>query len=195
MQHALHGAWPPGLHGWRASACGGTFGSCLPPRLLRSSASTLRSFRSGSSRSQAATVGAAALLEPPTAGGQQASQRPSSAETARTVVDIVHHGTLSTVSDTGLPLGTYVTYVLDDFGQPLLRLRADAVHTRNLQRSPQCSLFVQPQDFPARLLARATLIGQVRPQVICFGSLGRFYALWVCASSVDFSQFHRGSSQ
>ena len=28
-------------------------------------------------------------------------------------------------------------------GQPVLRLRADAVHTANLLRKPACSLFVQ----------------------------------------------------
>ena len=37
----------------------------------------------------------------------------------------------------------YASYVLDGSGQPLLRLRAGAVHTANLLRSPHCSLFVQ----------------------------------------------------
>ncbi len=46
-------------------------------------------------------------------------------------------------------------------GQPVLRLRADAVHTANLLREPACSLFVQPADLPARLLARVTLKGRV----------------------------------
>lgn len=88
---------------------------------------------------------------------------PSSAETARTIVDLVAHGTLCTSNDDGLPLGTYVTYVLDSEGQPILRLRADAVHTRNLQRESKCSLFVQPGEHPARLLARVTLMGSVEP--------------------------------
>ncbi|KAK9835391.1 hypothetical protein WJX81_006878 [Elliptochloris bilobata] len=93
----------------------------------------------------------------------QSQAKPSSAETARTVVDIVSHGTLSTLSEDGSPLGTYASYVLDERGQPILRLRAEAVHTGNLLRNPRCSLFVQPEDMPARLLARATLIGQVEP--------------------------------
>lgn len=38
---------------------------------------------------------------------------PSSAETARTIVDLVAHGTLCTVGEDGVPLGTYVSYVLD----------------------------------------------------------------------------------
>lgn len=75
---------------------------------------------------------------------RQVNNRPKSAETARTVVDIVAHGTLCTVGEDGLPLGTYCNYVLDDQGMPVLRLRADAVHTANLKRSPKCSLFVQP---------------------------------------------------
>jgi hypothetical protein len=45
----------------------------------------------------------------------------------------------------------------------LLRLRAAAVHTRNLALAPRASLFVQPPDRPARLLARATLIGTATP--------------------------------
>jgi hypothetical protein len=93
----------------------------------------------------------------------EASTSPSAAETARTVVDLVAHGTLCTVGDDGIPLGTYVSYVLDAEGQPILRLRSDAVHTANLNRDPQCSLFVQPGEHPARLLARVTLIGKVEP--------------------------------
>ena len=59
--------------------------------------------------------------------------------------------------------GTYASYVLDPRGQPLLRLRSDAVHTANLRAQPRCSLFVQPPDRPGRLLARATLIGVASP--------------------------------
>lgn len=88
---------------------------------------------------------------------------PSSSETARTVVDLVAHGTLCTTGEDGTPLGTYASYVLDEGGQPVLRLRADAVHTANLRRSPRCSLFVQPGEHPTRLLARVTLIGEVEP--------------------------------
>lgn len=87
---------------------------------------------------------------------------PTSAETARTIVDIVAHGALATVGVDGVPLGTYASYILDSEGQPILRLRADAVHTSNLLREPRCSLFVQPADMPARLLARVTLIGNVQ---------------------------------
>lgn len=71
------------------------------------------------------------------------------------------HGALATLKEDGTPLATYSSYILEDNGQPLLRLRADAVHKANLERNAKCSLFVQPQDFPARNLARVTLIGQV----------------------------------
>lgn len=88
---------------------------------------------------------------------------PSSAETARTIVDLAAHGTLSTMTEDGLPLGTYVTYVLDQVGQPILRLRKNAVHTANLLRENRCSLFVQPYQYPAHLLARVSLLGTVEP--------------------------------
>ena len=82
-------------------------------------------------------------------------------EVARTIVDLMTHGALSTAGEDNIPLGTYASYVLDSQGQPILRLREEAVHTANLLRNPQCSLFIQPDDMPARILARATLIGRV----------------------------------
>ena len=97
------------------------------------------------------------------ANGASDAAKPSAAETARTIVDLAAHGTLCTLSEDGIPLGTYASYVLDAEGQPILRLRADAVHTANLRRDPKCSLFVQPAEYPTRLLARVTLIGTVEP--------------------------------
>ena len=104
------------------------------------------------------------MLESPLVQPAPDSQplKPDAAGTARTICDLTRQGTLSTVGESGVPLGTYVTYVLDTDGQPLLRLRADAVHTANLLCEPRCSLFVQPTELPARHLARATLIGRVR---------------------------------
>jgi Pyridoxamine 5'-phosphate oxidase len=88
--------------------------------------------------------------------------RPTSAETARTITELVNHGTLATVCEDGMPLGTYIAYVLlGGDGQPILRLRADAMHTANLLRDSRCSLFVVPSQRPASLLARVTLIGKV----------------------------------
>jgi putative heme iron utilization protein len=97
-------------------------------------------------------------------GATAATSIPDSPSTAKTIVDLAAYGTLSTLSaDNQLPLGTYVTYVLDQVGQPILRLRKDAIHTQNLMANPRCSLFVQPADYPAHLLARVTLIGSVEP--------------------------------
>ena len=53
---------------------------------------------------------------------RQAAHKPSSAETAKTIVDIVAHGTLATVGEDGVPLGTYVSYILDGRGMPVLRI-------------------------------------------------------------------------
>lgn len=111
----------------------------------------------------AAAPAAAAATNGSNGAGAATVSTPTAAETARTIVDLVAHGTLCTIGDDGIPLGTYVSYVLDEAGQPILRLRADAVHTANLKRDPKCSLFVQPGEHPARLLARVTLIGSVEP--------------------------------
>ena len=81
-------------------------------------------------------------------------------------MDLVTHGTLATVGEDQIPLGTYASYVLDSQGQPILRLRDEAVHTTNLLRNSQCSLFIQPEDMPARILARATLIGKVSHPIL-----------------------------
>ncbi len=122
--------------------------------------SALRSSPQPQSAARGHVCGCAALAEAHAPAPVQA--KPSSAETARTIISIMSHGTLSTLSEDGAPLGTYASYVLDERGLPILRLRAEAVHTCNLLRNPRCSLFVQPEDMPARLLARATLVGRVR---------------------------------
>ena len=90
-----------------------------------------------------------------------AAERMQPAEVARTITSLVTHGTLSTVDERGTPLGTYVTFVLDDAGCPLIRLRADAAHTQNLQKNGRCTIFAHPSEQPARQLARVTLIGEV----------------------------------
>ena len=83
------------------------------------------------------------------------------AEVARTVVNLVGFGTLCTsCGDAAPPLGTFAAYVLTPDGLPVLRLRADALHTTNLTSDPRCSLFVQPPSGHARSLARVTLIGK-----------------------------------
>ncbi len=70
------------------------------------------------------------------------SQRLSSEESARTLVDIADRGTLSSLTEDGWPLGTHAAYLLDKQGQPLLRMRADAAATQHLLKDARCSLFV-----------------------------------------------------
>lgn len=97
------------------------------------------------------------------AASAESSSIPSAAETARTVVNLVGFGTLATKQGDNAPLGTFVSYVLDKEGHPVLRLRKDAVHTANLRNDARCSVFVQPPNMPARALARVTLIGKAEP--------------------------------
>jgi hypothetical protein len=123
--------------------------SCLQQRLPSSEAQLASRVRAHPAqlparRKQRKEHTVAAAPERSDISTRQALHKPSSAQTAKTIVDIVAHGTLCTVGEDGVPLGTYTNYVLDDRGMPVLRLRADAVHTANLRRSPKCSLFVQP---------------------------------------------------
>jgi hypothetical protein len=66
-------------------------------------------------------------------------------------------------------MGTHAAYLLDKQGQPLLRLRADAVHTAHLLRDARCSLYVQARrgarrGAPAQLRARAPARARTQPQ-------------------------------
>jgi hypothetical protein len=116
----------------------------------------------------------------PAAAASQA--RPSSEACARTLVDICDRGTVATTTEDGWPMGTHAAYLLDNEGQPLLRLRKDAAHTEHVLRDARCSLYVQarapvaagislpptdaraaPQPFtqPGGVMSRATLLGRV----------------------------------
>ncbi len=99
----------------------------------------------------------------------EATVRPKSAETARTIVEVVSHGTLSTVGEDGTPLGTYSSFVLDSAGMPILRLRRDAVHTANLKAQPRCSLFVQPGESQGASQHHDTLSFEVLVQLAISG--------------------------
>ena len=90
-----------------------------------------------------------------------ADGRMEPAEVARTITSLVSYGTLSTVDEQGMPLGTYVTFVLDERGCPIIRLRKDASHTANLEKNKKCTIFAHAAENPARQLARVTLLGEV----------------------------------
>lgn len=126
----------------------GRLPNCTLPRLHA------KPYKTHKASTRTALAAAATAEAPPSPTASESAQQLSSAETACTIVDITNHATLSTISEDGSPLGTYVTYVLTKDGSLILRLRADAVHTANLRRDNRCSLFVHPQDLPARLLGR-----------------------------------------
>jgi len=86
------------------------------------------------------------------------------ADVVRTVLEVSHGGTLSTIcAEDQYPIGTYVRYILDEDGQPVFKLRPTATHTGNLKVDSRCSLYVRPHGVSKSLTARATLVGKVAP--------------------------------
>jgi putative heme iron utilization protein len=94
---------------------------------------------------------------------------PPAAELAATARVLLRDGTsgvLSTLSlrKAGWPLGTLVSYALDEQGRPLFLFSEMSQHTRNLRADPRASLFVQeagarkPQSAP-----RMAVLGTVAP--------------------------------
>ena len=98
--------------------------------------------------------------------------RPSINDKARTITHICTSGTLCTTSAEegveGAPFGSYVDYVLDSNGWPVLLLSEQSLHTVNLKKSPSVSLFAQlprsqGQAQSAAALSRVTIIGKIEP--------------------------------
>ncbi len=86
--------------------------------------------------------------------------RPSAAEGARTIAASANHGTLATVSATGDPWASFVTYGLLD-GAPVLCLSDLAEHGRNLSADQRAAIsIVSPSADPdPQSWARVTLAG------------------------------------
>lgn len=99
------------------------------------------------------------------------SFRPSITDGARTITHVCTSGTLCTTSVIddvlGAPFGSYVDYILDEKGWPVLLLSEQSLHTQNIKANPQVSLFCQlPRSQygqSAAALSRVTLIGKVEP--------------------------------
>ena len=97
------------------------------------------------------------------------SFRPSIVDKARTITHVCTSGTLCTMSVTegaeGVPFGSYVDYVLDDKGWPVLLLSAQSLHTINVKSSSLVSLFAQlpraQSKQAAAALSRVTVMGDV----------------------------------
>lgn len=114
----------------------------------------------------------AELLEVPGLGnGLNEIIRPSVTDRARTITHVCTSGTLCTTSVMdevqGSPFGSYVDYILDANGWPVMLLSEQSVHTQNILQNPHVSLFCQlPRSQSAQAaaaLSRVTLVGKVEP--------------------------------
>ncbi len=86
------------------------------------------------------------------------------AEAARGLVHDGRTGSLATLTATGEPFGSVVSYGIDDRGQPVLCISELAEHTANARRDPRASLLVAatvaPDDDPLAA-GRVTLVGRL----------------------------------
>ena len=67
----------------------------------------------------------------------------------------------------GFPFGSYVDYILDENGWPVLLLSEQSLHTVNIKQNPQVSLFCQlprsQSQQTTAALSRVTIVGEIRP--------------------------------
>ncbi|KAL7506838.1 hypothetical protein ACHAXN_004060 [Cyclotella atomus] len=122
----------------------------------------------------AATASSSAVARPPLPDHNKASYLLNTAEKARTVCSVCTSGTLCTSSfmDSieGAPFGSFVDYVLDDAGSPVLLMNDLSMHWQNIQRAgPDAlvTLFAQlgaasgPQPAQGQDVSRCSLTGTV----------------------------------
>ena len=102
---------------------------------------------------------------PGSPSGQPVIPEPSYSERARTLIHLVHIGSLSTLSrkQPGFPFGSVMPYGLDAQGRPIFLISTMAMHTQNLQADSRASLLVTQSDGGGDPLgaSRVTLIGNV----------------------------------
>eukprot|EP01038_Epipyxis_sp_PR26KG_P004308 gene4308-6105_t len=97
--------------------------------------------------------------------------RPSITDKARTITHVCTSGTLCTTSVMegveGVPFGSYVDYILDEVGWPVLLLSDQSLHTQNIRMNPCVSLFCQlprsQQSQTTAALSRVTVMGKIQP--------------------------------
>eukprot|EP01032_Pedospumella_encystans_P013100 gene13100-15102_t len=95
--------------------------------------------------------------------------RPSIIDKARTITHICTSGTLCTTSVApemeGFPFGSYVDFITDENGWPVLLISNQSLHTQNIQHSPDVSLFCQlPKQTATQAsasLSRVTIMGHI----------------------------------
>ena len=134
----------------------------LAPAFHTSSRATLRPL---SRRYQETSVESEKYVEVP----GQFIIRPSITDRARTITHVCTSGTLCTTSIMdevqGSPFGSYVDYILDENGWPVMLLSEQSLHTANIKQNPQVSLFAQlPRSQSAQAtaaLSRVTVMGTV----------------------------------
>lgn len=96
---------------------------------------------------------------------QPSIPEPSFAERARTLLQLVRVGSLSTMSRKrpGFPFGSVMPYALDKAGCPVFLISTMAMHTQNLSSDPRASLLATQSHAGADPLgaSRVTLMGNV----------------------------------
>ena len=99
--------------------------------------------------------------------------RPSIVDKARTITHVCTSGTLCTLSADStmpdVPFGSYVDYVIDQNGWPILLLSDQSLHSQNIRHNPSVSLFTQlPRSHPMQqtaALSRVTILGKIQDLV------------------------------
>lgn len=83
---------------------------------------------------------------------------------ARRLLRRHHYGVLSTTSQkfAGYPYGSFVDYVADHLGRPVILISALAEHTHNIHRTARVSLAVHDPGLQAQALPRLTLLGEAK---------------------------------
>ncbi len=83
---------------------------------------------------------------------------------ARRLLRRHYYGVLSTTSQqfTGYPYGSFVDYVTDYLGRPVILIGALAEHTRNINHDARVSLAVHDPGNQAQALPRLTLLGEAK---------------------------------
>lgn len=88
------------------------------------------------------------------------------AEEARTLLDIVRVGTLSTIASdgaaSGFPSGSVVEYAPDEKGRPIFMLSSISPHTKHLRQDSRCSFTVLAPAFRDLADARVSLTGHAK---------------------------------
>ncbi|KAH7299980.1 hypothetical protein KP509_24G039200 [Ceratopteris richardii] len=117
--------------------------------------------------------GRAGLFRTPISGGVQSATSshglPAPALAVRNLMEQARFAHLCTIMShmhhrrRGYPFGSLVDFAADSLGHPIFSFSPLAIHTRNMQADPRCSLNVQIPGWSGLSNARVTLFGDVYP--------------------------------